>query len=123
MDISSIKAATTQVEIRHPGTQELIGLNVWLKPMSDSAVKAVQRRFTNEALRQRNMKLTAEKADANRTDILLAAIDRWEWTNDASFEGEQLDCTPENVRKVLKVDWVRDQIDEALGDDASFFKD
>lgn len=121
MDISSIKAATTQVEIRHPGTQELIGLNVWLKPMSDSAVKAVQRRFTNEALRHRGMKLTVEKADANRLDILVAAIDHWEWVGDAKFDGEQLDCTPENVRRVLKVDWLKDQIDEALGDDAAFF--
>lgn len=121
MDFADIKASTARVDIRHPATQEPTGLVVWLKPMSDPALKAIQRRFTNEALRHRGMKLTAEKADANRTDILVAAIERWEWNDEAEFNGEKPELTAENVRKVLKVEWVRDQLDEALGDEAAFF--
>lgn len=121
MDFASIKANTARIDIRHPATQEPTGLVWYLKPMSDPAVKAIQRRFTNETLRQRGMKITAEKADANRTDILVAATDKWEWNGDAEFEGEKPELTPENIRKVLKLDWVRDQLDEALGDDAAFF--
>lgn len=121
MDISGINASTSPVEIRHPGTQELLGLTVHLRPMSDPKVKAVQRRFTNEALRKRNMKITAEQAEASRTDVLVSAVDSWEWAGDASFNGEQPECTAENIRKLLKVDWLRDQLDEALGDEAAFF--
>lgn len=121
MDIFSIKPSTATVDIRHPATQEPIGLTIRLLPMSDKAVKAVQRRNANELYRARGMKITAEKAEANRLDILVAAVEGWEWSGDASFNGEKLECTPENVRKVLKVDWLREQVDEALGDDASFF--
>lgn len=122
MDISGITATTSRVDIRHPATQEPVGLVIWIKPMSDPAIKAVQRRFTNETLRQRGMKITAEKAEANRTDILIACIDKWEWNGEAEFNGEKPELTPENARKVLKLDWIRDQVDEALGDEASFFK-
>lgn len=89
-------------------------------------MREVQRKMLNENLRNRG-KVTAEKLEANRLDVLVAATQGWEWGKDSegkdgSFGGEQLEATPENIRKVYKVEWIRSQVDDALADDAAFFR-
>lgn len=121
-DLSTVVATTSRLEIRHPSTGELTGLVLHLRPMSHPDVKAVSRKFTNQNLRMQRVKITSEKLDIHRLDLLVTAIERWEWTGTASWAGEKLELTPENVRKVLKTDWIRSQADEALGDEAAFFQ-
>lgn len=122
MDLSAIKTNIVPVSIKHPATLEPTGLVFHMRPMSHPEVKRVQRRITDENLRQRKLKITAAQLDSNRYDLIIAAIDKWEWNGDANFEGEKPKLTADTARKVLKADWIRDQIDEALGDDAAFFQ-
>jgi len=60
--------------------------------------------------------------------LLIAATASWTWGKDASgdeatFEGGKPEFTPDNVSRVYKkLPWIRKQVDEALGDDAEFFR-
>lgn len=122
MDLSSITASNATVEIRHPGTSEPIGLTIHIRPAESREVREVRRRITNESIKSRARSITAEKAEANALDILVASVAGWAWGADLTWGGEKLECTPANVRRVLKeAPWIKAQIDEAFGDDARFY--
>lgn len=123
MDISSISAASSSVLIRHPSTTEPIGLTITLRPATSPEVKQVQRRITNDALKSRG-KVTAEKVEANRLDVLVAATEGWTWEGSTTWKnGEKPEASAENVRMIYKsAPWIKDQVDEALSDDAAFFR-
>ena len=124
MDISSIVATERVVEIKHPATDEPIGLTVTLRPDSHPEVKKARREWTNERLK-RGGKVDADKVEALNLSLVIAAVGGWDWGDgDLSFKGEKPDFTPANLRAVLKeLPWVRTQLDEAAGDDAAFFTD
>jgi hypothetical protein len=128
MDLSSITASANTVEIRHPATSEPIGLTINLRPPTHPDVKAVNRKLMNETLKARGGKLTAEKLEANSMDRLVAATESFAWGagadgEPASWNGEKLEATHANVRNVYtKAPWIKQQVDEALGDEASFFR-
>lgn len=122
MDISNITASSSSVTIRNPGTAEPIGLTITLRPASSPEVKQVKRRITNDALKSRG-KITAEKVESNNFDVLVAATEGWTWEGDTTWNGEKPEATAENVRKVYKqAPWIKEQVDEALSDDAAFFR-
>lgn len=123
VDLSSITATANTVEIRHPATAEPIGLTITLRPPTHPDVKAVNRKLMNETLKARNGKLTAEKLEANSLDRLVAATESFAWSGDASWNGQKLEATRENILTVYtKAPWIKTQVDEALGDEASFFR-
>jgi hypothetical protein len=127
-DIASITPATATVEIKHPATGERIGLTIHL--LSDEAppMRDLKRKFDTETLRNRG-KLTADKLEHRILERLVTATESWEWGTDdkgdeCSFDGEKPECTPVNVRKIYKAKpWLRDQVTEAMADDAEFFRD
>lgn len=122
MDLSTIETRERRVSLTHPATGEPLGLHVTLRPTDHEEVEKVRRRNLNKRLASRNSRITAEQAEAQAKDVLIAAVADWEWDEGASFNGEQLECTEENVRKVLSVKPIRDQIDQELGDEAAFFQ-
>lgn len=123
MDISNITAVVNELKIVHPSTAEPIGLTIRLLPMSSAPLREIQRRMTNESLRTRGKSLTAEKLEANRLDVLVAATEGWEWADGATWNGEQPDAEPATIRKVYKdAPWIKEQVDAALNDEAAFFR-
>lgn len=121
MDISTIVAAERTIDIKHPASGQPIGLKVTLRPDSDPAVTAARRSFLNDRL-QRRGKVTAEKIEEQNQRVIVAAVSGWTWEGDLTFEGGKPDFNEINLVKVLKkLTWVRDQIDEELGDAAAFF--
>ena len=121
-DISSIVPNERTIEIKHPATGEPIGLSINLLPASAPPVLAAQRKMINDRL-QRNSKTTAESMEQNRLALIESAVNGWSWRGDLTFEGKKPEFTPENLRKVLKkLTWLRDQIDQELGNDAAFFE-
>ena len=121
MDLSTLEAKQRRISLRHPATSEPIGLHLTLRPLDSPEVEKVRRRNINKRLAARNQRLTAEQIEANAKDLLVAAVAGWEWDEEATFEGEQLKFNEDNVRKVLSVRPLREQVDEELGDDAAFF--
>ena len=124
MDFSTLVAETRTIDINHPVTLEPIGLKIDLLPTTSKQVRDVQRKHANENIKNRFKTTTAEKLEANALDILVAATAGWTWGEGADWKGGKPELTPENVREVYKkAPWIRKQVDEALGDDAEFFRD
>lgn len=127
MDISVVKPVNREVHIKHPASQERIGLTIVLLPSSDDKIKAAKRRTLNARLHMRRNKITAEQLEVAELDLMVAACKTWAWVDDengkpGSVAGEQPDFNDINVRKLLKeFDWIKDQLNEEIGDDAAFF--
>lgn len=129
MDISGITTSNYLHKLVHPGTGRYLGLTIELAPTTDPAFKTLERQITDKALTKRiRGKVTkSEEIEENRTVLISAVIRGFIWENDAdgkpgSFGGEQMKFSPENVAKLLAVEWIKDQIDEALAEQANFFK-
>lgn len=121
MDIATVVPQAREVPILHPATEAPIGLVIKLLPMSHPKVKAVSQRIRNSRVTARKLKVTAESLEAEGVEVMVSAIEGWEWQGDATFQGSKPDCTEANVRAVLKLEFIRQQIDRELGDDAAFF--
>lgn len=123
MDIFDIQANSRTIDIVHPVTQEPTGLKVTLLPRSDAKVEAAQRKISNRRLASRSTKVTAESLEADGLELLIAHVESWEWTGSATFQGKKIECTPENVRLVLKsASWIKEQIDREAGSSEAFFE-
>lgn len=87
---------------------------------SDSKkVKTARDANQRKLLRDRRTKMTPEELRANRTTVAAAAIARWQgWT---SGDDGAFDCSPENVRAMLSVDHILEQVEEGITGHADFF--
>lgn len=127
MDLQNIKPNSRSVDIKHPVTQERIGLTISLRPVADPVVKAAKRKQIDARLSGRGRhKVTAVQLEQSAIEVLVAAISGWtfgtaEDGTACTFGGEVLEYNDINVRKLLKHDWIREQLDEELGDEAAFF--
>lgn len=121
MDLAAIKPTTSKVEILHPGSSDPTGLVIEVTSQQSPAVKKVLRRQTDKLLKRRGRKTTAEQIEEDHIERLAASVVAWEWKGEAAFHGKKLDCTPENVAAVLGVSWIKEQVAEAVADEAEFF--
>lgn len=121
-ELSTIVAAERRIDIKHPATDEPVGLAITILPDSHPQVRAASRKATNERMLGRG-KVTAEKLEAGRLDLLVASVGGWDWQGELTFHGEKPEFTDQALRKLLKeLPWVGDQVDIALGDRAEFFR-
>lgn len=130
-NIAEIKPVEKVCEIRHPGTEEKIGLSFTLMSLSDDRMSAVKRSLSdrNLAKRQRNKHITTAEIEGNRKELLFRAATGWNWGENeqgeqADFNGEQLEFTQKNVMLIFNtLPFVVDQLDEFLGVEKDFFSD
>lgn len=128
-NIANIKPDTKTFEIKHPGTGEVMGVRVTLMSTDDERYQGMRRAIQNLVMKAdasgRPMK--ADVLEAQKDQAIFAAMIGWEWHEDAN--GEKTDFNGEipefNRKKVFEVfhaiPWFRDQINEELGNDASFY--
>lgn len=122
MDLLSLKPNTLTVDLKHPATGELLGVNIELRSLESDEVKAVERGIKNKALKSGRNAVTAEKIDDNTVALLSAAIVSWTFSGSASLgDDKKPACNEANKRKLLAVPALAKQVDEALGDEAAFF--
>lgn len=145
MDLLALTPSTITVDLKHPGTEQLLGVEVELQSLESDEVKAVERALKNKALKSGRNNVTAEKIDDNTAAILSAAIVSWRWykpelspekKNEAgdivspavfgeepSLGGDKKPaCNAANKKKLLQVQALAKQIDTALGNEAAFFE-
>jgi len=121
-ELSSIVAAERGIEIKHPATDEPVGLVLTVLPDSHAQVRAASRKATNERMLSRG-KITAEKLEAGRMDLLVASVGGWSWEGDLTFHGQKPEFSEKTLRQLFKeLPWVSEQVDVALGDRAEFFR-
>lgn len=122
MDLSKIVAIEKEIDITHPVSGEPIGLRIKLLPGSNKQVEKVRREIANERISKGDKKFTADDLENGAYRIVIASVSDWEWLGDTTFKGEKPECTAANIRKVLDaLPWMKDQIDRAISDTASFF--
>ncbi|WP_115560015.1 hypothetical protein [Xanthomonas arboricola] len=121
-ELTTIVAAERAIDIKHPATDAPVGLRITLLPDTHPQVRAASRKALNDRLMGKG-KLTAEKMEQGRTEMLVASVGGWEWLGDLTFHGAKPALTDETLRKVLKeLPWIGDQIDGELGNRAEFFR-
>lgn len=125
MDLSTISPITREIKILHPKTDQPTGLVIHLLPPSNKKVKAARDLAIQENIQAARRRITQSDADKEASAIkqLAPAVESWEWTGDAQFRGEKPAFNDANLCAVLKIEWIRNQIDKELGDDAAFFPD
>ena len=116
--------STFEYEVTDPETGAGTGLFLDLRSTSSAEVKAVSRRHIDfiSSQQRSNKPVKVETLERQVIEKLVAAVASWRWEGDASFNGDKLDFTPENVRKVVEVDWIFDQVNKQVGDIENFTK-
>jgi len=140
MDLSNIQPSERVIEIVHPGNKsQILGVRVCVLSINDERMKKLKRRIQDERLRleTKGKSFKSEDIDENRSTLAFHAMTSWEWYNptgkagdegydetaDAKFDGGKPDFNQKNVLEVFtKLPWFREQIEEAVGDEESFFQ-
>ena len=106
--------------IQHPVTMDDTTMRVVVAGPDSSRRKAAQRRYINNRIKKKKMKLDAEDIDRESKSVLAQCIISW---SGFVLNGKSLECTPENVLMVFEqFPWIHDQIDERANDRTDFFK-
>lgn len=131
MEIGELKPQTRDVELLHPKTGEPIGVRVSVLSIEDEALKSVKRQILNGKLtaEQKGKHLKADDIEGNLDAILLAAVKEWCWYNPTdnddnhpTLDGERSpELNPRNLKKLLAVESLRAQVNEAISDTQAFY--
>jgi len=124
MDLSVIKAVDREVELRHPATDEGLGMYFYLRSPHSDEVRKAERSWLNKRLAKRKQNLTAESLEAAAEAKIEAAVSGWRFdSSDVTIDGEQPDFSPQTLRSLIRDHvWIRQFLDEELGDFGSFFE-
>lgn len=138
MDISTVKTAVRSVEIKHPGTGDVLGIRLHIVHIDDERMAATKRKITDRRnhLEARNKTFTAEEIEENVRLLTFAGITGWEWYNPTGKEGDEgfdpgampdfHGDIPEFNRKnvnamLIELSWFQTQAAEPMGDLKGFF--
>lgn len=126
-DLSTFDALSTnseqgvELDVRHPVTQEPIGWTLRIAGAESDRVKKVTRRQRNAALKGQRKHLTSDLLETQQREVLAACVISWTFADGVKIDGEQPDCTPENVDRLLKrFSWLGQQIDDKASDQSAF---
>lgn len=120
MDLSNLKPVTSELEIKDPATGQPTGLVFEVIYVNDdryerhSYERVIAESEGGEAPSYSQYK-------RRRVGQIAGACVGWRWDGDASFGGEKLEFSAENLRKVLSVNEIRDQVEKGLNDKKRFF--
>lgn len=137
-NLADIKVGSREIEIKHPATDDNIGIRVELISLDDPAMKGIKRKLIDERSRreQRGKILKAEELEENQHMTLFAAMKGWTWYNPTGeegdkdfdpdampdFNGEIPDFNRKNVYAIFdKLSWFADQVNKEIMDEKAFF--
>jgi hypothetical protein len=137
-DIAAIQPQERTIEIMHPVTELPLGLRVTMIGVDDPRLSTMRRSITDNQLRAqaKGKAPKFEEMNDDMVNMLSRAVIKFEWYNptgapgddgydaDAlpSYNGEQPDCNPKNVRGMLEMlPWFKDQVREAFDEKKAFF--
>ena len=124
MELTTLTPSERVIDIVHPVTQEPLGIKVTLVSIEDGRLKRIKRKIQDERFRleAKGKHLKSEDVEENSFLILHAAVTGWQWSGDATFNGEKPEYNLKNLKEVLgKLPWMRSQIEEAIADESAFF--
>lgn len=119
-----LQSPTTTVDIIHPLTNKPTGIKFTLFSRHSLEVKGLARQIADKrmaAVRQ-NKPLDTASMDEEALDLLVASIKGWEGIEE---DGQSVPFSQAKARDLISrqgLEWLRKQLDEALGNDALFFQ-
>lgn len=125
MELSSlIQSPSTTVEIIHPLTNKPTGISFVLASRHRPEVKSLARSIADKRMAsvRQNKPLDTAAMDEESLDLLVASIKGWSGIED---DGAPVPFSQQKAREILSregLEWVRKQLDEAMGNDALFFQ-
>jgi hypothetical protein len=140
LDLASLDTATASekgaiIPIVHPTTKEPIGINIKVLGKHSDTFRELVRDRINKRVKQESMAArrgkhldprTAEEIERDALEMLVACTLGWdsgEGKDYIFFEGQQLKYSPQNALTVYsKLIWLREQVDEAIGDLENFIQ-
>jgi hypothetical protein len=112
------------VEIKHPATDEPLGITIWVACYESERVMARARAIGNKVKQERAKKPhkigKIEQDEENMRHLAIAAIVKWDGI---LVDDKPLPLNDDNAAMVLsKYRFIQDAIEEFGGDRANFFK-
>lgn len=83
-----------------------------------AAYRKAEARASRRIVKARRTRLKDEDIRVHRIDRATAAVVRWHGWEDGK---KALDCTPENVKRLLAFDHILEQVETGIQEHASFF--
>lgn len=123
MDISKLAPTEKVLEIKHPVTDEDIGIKVVLVSLTDDRSKAAKREFQDRQnyLSARGKTISSAEIEKHNDNILFASIVGWDWYGDVNFNGAKPAFNRDNMQAVFtKLPWFKVQISEELAETNRF---
>lgn len=126
MDLKSLKTTDEiTIPICDPGTDEPLktetgeSITITAKGIDSKLFRTTAFRLAESSGANRK-KLSASKVDQNAISLLVAVTTGW---SNIVHDGQHLEFNEENVRMIYtEYNWLRQQVDEAIGDRSNFFK-
>lgn len=124
-DLATLKDSmedSAELTILHPKTGEEMNIVITLASPDSEKYRKLSMAMRNKNLQYatKNRGLaSAERLDEDSLNLLVGATLGWKGLSE---NGEILECTPQNVRRVYAdFAWIREQVDAFLGDRKNFF--
>jgi|GEM_PF-2907350 len=123
MDISQISPNTVDLNLRHPGTRQPLGIVFTLRSNHDPIVKAATEAFLEKsrAAERRGNPLSVADMKVESAKLSAAAVENIKFTGDGEWKGGKPKFSADLALDMLSVDWIRSQIDKQVQADADFF--
>lgn len=99
MDLATITPKGRWVELTYPGTKNNVGLSVYVESQYSAEAQTKQTELAQ--LRAAGEDVTNQRLF---NEVAIAAVTDWKWAKNADFDGQKLECTPENKQKVFSDD-------------------
>ena len=118
IDITSAHDRGFEVQVRHPVTDEPLPAYVTLLGEESRAIQSFIRNAYNEAQRREDSATpTLEELEDHAISKLIAATVSW---RGVQWGDEELECTPENCRRIYSNHRIRRQLLNEMAKDANF---
>lgn len=124
MDFSKIENSANEgawIDIEFPGVEES-GVRFKILGKDSDAYRDKQKAIMDRRIKNRKMKITADDVEEEGLSLLAACVIEWEGVEKGDLATP---CNYSNVREMLAnpdYSFVKDQVDEAVGDRANFLK-
>jgi len=80
--------------------------------------RAAKRQITDRMMKRRRATMSAEDVERNAIFLAASAVVGWHGWESGK---DKLECTPDNLRLVLAIEHIRDQVEEAIRGHSDFF--
>ena len=122
LDTSGAAETGAVLEVLHPTENTPLGIKITLAGADSDVYRKMVNKSVNKRLQRikpgQTIPFTAEEQEESGLNLLAVCTLSWEGV---VVEGEALPCTKENAKMVYqRFPWIKEQVDQFIGDRANF---